>query len=165
MSKYDVLGAWLLGIVLGIGIGASMARGDALEINGPHSELHLLSLDRFAMEHYHLINYRDPYYAAYGDEGSNKGETWHQGAAVLFDIDLVKYREWGLYMTNRVHGESTDKQFRSTGWQYEVGARWTDYVDVYWGHHSRHVLDDKGNGAFPLENIVGIRATFYKRDR
>lgn len=127
-------------------------------------DLHLLELDQFDFDTYRVINHRDPYFG-YKDMGSD-GEHWDKGAAVNFNLDLMKYAEYSWYWRNRVHGEATERQFRQIGWQYETGLEVHNYVQVYWYHHSQHVLDDAGAyGKYPLDNFVGVRYTFYKRDR
>jgi hypothetical protein len=131
---------------------------------GYADDLHILSLDEFTFDTYRIINHRDPYYP-YGDMGSD-GEHWDKGVAADFNIDLLKYQDFDFYWRNRVHGESTDQQFREVGWQFETGLELRNYVQLYYQHHSQHILDAEGQyGKYPLENYVGVRMTLYKRGR
>lgn len=68
-----------------------------------------------------------------------------------------------FYWGNRVQGV-TDRdrdvgggQFRQVGWQFEVGARLIPQIDVFYYHHSQHVLDHEYKPGFPVEDGVGFR--------
>jgi hypothetical protein len=68
-----------------------------------------------------------------------------------------------LYWGNRIEGY-TDRdrvvgggQFRSVGWQFELGARVIPQVDLYYAHHSQHVLDHAYTPGYPVEDGVGFR--------
>jgi len=126
-------------------------------------ELHLLSLDTFALEDYKIIDNRDPYFP-YANAPSDQ-EHWSQGIAALMNIDVVNYGIYSMYWRGRVFGNSTDQQFRETGLQYEMGLEVKNYVNVYWQHESDHILDAAADSRFPLRNYLGVRVTFYDRNR
>ena len=131
--------------------------------HGAAGDWHLVSLDRFAMEQYQIVNNRDAYFP-YKNPPSDE-EHWKDGIAAMFDLDLVKYKLFDLYYRGRVHGETTDKQFRQVGLQFETGVEIKDYLNIFWFHHSQHLLDAEPVYGYPLQNFVGARVTFYKRDR
>lgn len=68
-----------------------------------------------------------------------------------------------FYWANRVHGTSDrdtvngGSQFRAVGWQLELGARVVPQVDIFYHHHSQHVLDYAYPAGFPVEDGVGFR--------
>lgn len=127
-------------------------------------ELHLLSLDEFSMDYYRLGNNRDSY-MDYRDpqDNSEERERWFGGASANFNLDLVKYGNWGIYHNNRVYGNATNAQFREVAWNYELGAQLGPKLQVWWEHLSRHVLDADRDDRFPLTNKYGISYVFYKR--
>ena len=157
----NTLRFWFINIIiflafylLGTGI-AALSYGD---------ELHVLSLREFSMDAYKIGNNRDSYYQ-YADPTEDEGERWLGGAAVNFDLDLVGTRDWGLRWDNRVHGEGTEAQFRTVGWQYRLGLQLGPKFSLYHEHHSRHVLDADRDDKFPLENFYGARVVFFERER
>lgn len=127
-------------------------------------ELHLLSLEEFSMEFYRLGNNRDSY-LDYRDpqDNSEERERWFGGASANFNLDLVKFGNWGIYHHNRVYGNATNAQFREVAWDFELGAQLGSRLQVYHHHLSRHVLDADRDDRFPLTNRYGARFIFYKR--
>lgn len=137
--------------------------GFSISTTASAADLHLVSLDRFAMEQYQVVHNRDEYYPY--DSAPSDNEHWSQGTAVLFDVDLVKYGLFDMYYRARVHGEATNEQYREVGLQFETGFELKDYLNVFWQHHSQHGLDYQAMTTYPLQDFVGCRVTFYKRDR
>lgn len=128
------------------------------------NEYKLFELDEFNMELYSLADHRT-LDLPFKDQGAD-GESWTQGYAANFNIDLFKWANYGLYWQNKVHAESTEAQVRQVGWKYEIGVDLNQKVQLYWLHHSQHLLDGKNpNGKYPLDNFYGIRTVFYKRDK
>lgn len=74
---------------------------------------------------------------------------------VSLDLRLNVYGVF--FMDNEVHTETDDSQYRSIGWHYTAGAHITDDIDVYYEHHSQHVLDAAPPLHYQLEDSVGIR--------
>lgn len=78
-------------------------------------------------------------------------------------IDLNLALPATLYFGNRIHGESDvdtvngGGQFRSVGWEFEFGTKILPQMDVYYHHHSQHVLDHSYDFGFPVEDGVGFR--------
>lgn len=125
------------------------------------SDIRLLDLEKFDMEYYKIDTYRDNY-APYA-EPNQPGESWKDGAAVDFNLTLAAYKDYRLYLDNHVHMEDTDVQVRHVGWQWEAGFD-LDKANLFWYHHSQHVLDDSIQGRqYPLENFYGLRVIFYER--
>ena len=98
----------------------------------------------------------------------------------LVNRQADKYIDLGLdmsflyvfYFNNVVHGTSdtpitgtANGQFRTVGWQYELGVRVTDYLNVGMGHHSQHMLDYEGVNHFPVENWVGFSVKLFESKR
>lgn len=127
-------------------------------------EWRLLDLERFAFEAYKIEDHRTADFVYADPQHSHGNETWRGGSAVVFDLNLASFRDLTLYLNNRVHGEGTTAQFRQIGWQYELGAHIGPKVDVFWFHHSQHLLDIKGEQKFPLDNFFGFRVNFFTRD-
>lgn len=127
-------------------------------------DLQLMSLDRFAVEGYQIVDNRNEY-TNYSNSPSSTNEYWTNGIAADFDIDAIKYGQYSLYYRARVFGDSTNEQFRYIGLQYEGGFEIKDYLNVWVRHESDHALDTGEPERFPLQNYIGATITLYKRDR
>jgi len=109
----------------------------------------------------------------------------HKGRDPLVTNNGIPHRELGqavglrlgidvlgpLYWRNWVHGR-TDRQtfgqasqFRSVGWQFELGVHVTRHLDVFYHHHSQHVLDTTYLPGFPVEDGMGIRLNIIKQGK
>jgi len=122
---------------------------------------HVMDLSKFSFETARLYDNRDAYWTWQGSEL----EPWATRTAVNFDLDIVTKNGLGLSWSNTVDGKTTDKQFRTVSWRYEVILTPIKPIQLLWHHHSQHLLDtdNYGNNNFPLTNYVGIRYTFYDR--
>lgn len=69
-----------------------------------------------------------------------------QGVALLLDV-----KAWRFFWRNRIHAEIADPQFRNVGWEYSVGLRPFDWLELGHGHHSQHLLNSAGP-PFPLSD-------------
>lgn len=124
------------------------------------AEWRLLDLDRLALDTYQIKDYRDGYFPY--DREVGEGEHWTIGAAFEINLVMAQYKEWSFYWDNKPHMTSTNSQVREAGWEWEAGVSMDRRIDLYWHHHSRHPLDVKLEGRYPLYNTVGIRAVFYE---
>lgn len=68
-----------------------------------------------------------------------------------------------VYWANRIEGLTDrdtavgDGQFRSVGWEFDVGFHILPQLDVYYHHHSQHVLDHAEPFAYPVEDGIGFK--------
>lgn len=84
-----------------------------------------------------------------------------EGLAINFDLDLIG----PLYWNNTVHATTDPGQYRAVGWLFEFGLRPSMYfprgwdgLEIYYEHHSQHVLDAKHPWMkFPVNDSVGFR--------
>lgn len=74
------------------------------------------------------------------------------------DIDLMIMSP--IYWKNRVHSMIDQNQFRLIGWHFELGAFVTPNVQIYFEHHSQHILDSQSENHFPVLDAVGVRIIF-----
>jgi hypothetical protein len=144
----------LIFIILCLLLGATTVRA---------TEYRLLDLEKFGMEYWKTDQERDPYLPYQQPGSTTPGERWKDGAAVTFNLTLAAIGPASLYWDNRVHEDSTNKQVRFIGWEWEAGASWDRQVDIFWHHHSQHLLDQSSDMRYPLENHYGVRFTFYER--
>ena len=90
------------------------------------------------------------------------------GSTFNLDLDMFKYKGYGLYWLNKLHFDESqaDGRIKHAGWQYEVGAviyckKWNDSylskVEVFHQHHSRHVLEEVRESHFPVYDRRGLR--------
>lgn len=95
------------------------------------------------------------------------GFTAKEGLAVLFDMKLAG----PLYWRNRVHAKTDPGQYRSIGWQFELGADpffWNDslknHLELFYAHHSQHLLEGQHPWMkFPVNDQLGLRWNIYER--
>jgi hypothetical protein len=83
-------------------------------------------------------------------------ERLSEQISVVLNIKLL----WKFYWWNRVHGESSDAQFRGVGWEFRLGVRPFKFIDVGYRHHSRHRLDESLPYRFPVEDSLYLRLYF-----
>jgi hypothetical protein len=76
------------------------------------------------------------------------------------DADVAKF----FFFNNKVHGTTTSAQYHLIGWNFQIGARVSKYVDVQYEHHSQHLLDRPAPGHFPVEDSIGFTLIFFRRD-
>ncbi len=132
-------------------------------------EWHLLEPSKMTMEYFKIANNRDEYLAI-NDIGSTKygegGETWRYGVATDFDLDLIRYGQWALYWDNHVHMAATQCCVRHVGWEFEWGAEISKHADLFYYHHSEHIMDlDRPVRRYPLQNMYGVRLVFIESGR
>lgn len=85
-------------------------------------------------------------------------ETVREEVAVIFDIQLAGC----LYWWNRIHGSSTDSQFRWIGWNHALSCR-LEKLELFYEHHSEHALDRTRPEHFPVNDSVGLLWKVYAR--
>lgn len=75
------------------------------------------------------------------------------------DLDLPV----NFYYNNLITSITDTRQFRHIGYEFEVGHRPMDGLEVYFKHFSGHALDEEYNKDFPQTNKVGVRFVLWKR--
>lgn len=123
----------------------------------------LLEPDRLQIEVWGIEDHRDMYFP-YNKPGSG-GEEWVGGAAFEIDLNFVAYKKWAWYWRNRPFMNTTNRQVREAGWEWESGISYDKCAEVYWYHLSDHVLDADVPGKYPLHNFYGVRVTFFDKER
>lgn len=98
--------------------------------------------------------------------------TLGQEVALNLNVDLLQV----LYFNNRVHG-GTDEiksadglttgrgQFRTVGWEFELGVRISDYINISYYHHSQHILDYDPGRRFPVQDALQLKIFFFRDQR
>lgn len=91
--------------------------------------------------------------------------------ATEFDLSIIDDL---IYWRNEVHGEGTSAKFMTVGWHWDLGIKLGN-VELFWEHHSRHVMDQgqpyywdeklqsPQRIKYPVEDSYGVRIVFYKR--
>lgn len=131
----------------------------------PAQAVTFLIADRLTLEVWDYKFYRDPYYPYTTNNG---GEQWAYGAGLNFDFTILAVQNFELYSRNWLHLGATDKQVREAGWQWDQGLRLYNKVELFYGHHSRHILDeapDPNIGRYPVYDMYGMRLLIYERSR
>lgn len=93
--------------------------------------------------------------------------VWGDRAALEWDLRLLEYGYW----RNNVHTETAGKggTVRTVGWEWEAGVEIGNYFDIFYHHHSRHIMEapaedrfDSHND-FPVEDSVGLRIHLLRK--
>lgn len=145
-----------------------IAYGDSYPYKQQNSRgFHLLDLDSFSMTAAKFGDNRDPMLPQ-----QQQGD-WTGRAAAEFNLRLAEV----FYWNNNVHTEGVSAQVKTVGWHWELGLHASKYLDFFYEHHSRHVMEgsspqyiDPSTGIatdqkYPVEDSYGIRLKFYINDR
>ena len=92
------------------------------------------------------------------------------GKGLDFNLDTNIFSV--LYWNNKVHS-MTDEivnsggkgQFRAIGWKFDLGVRATPYLNIYYRHHSQHLLDASLPYHFPVNDSVGIELIIFSKNK
>lgn len=125
----------------------------------------VLEPDRVTFEAFKYEHYRDAYFP-YDTQGGS--EVWAYGAGANIDFHLLDTGSFAIYSRNWLHLSATDKQVREAGWQWDQGLRFFNKVELFYGHHSRHLLDEPPEPTamkYPLTDTYGARLILYERAR
>lgn len=137
--------------------------------DGYFKSFHLMEIDSFDMEYRTHVNYRDAYFPKYetiDGKCTQSEECMKYGANALFDLDIISYKNYGLFWRNDVSMDATNKQVRHVAWDWEIGIPFTKHFELFRHHQSRHVLDDsvpETADRFPLRDEYVIKLKFYER--
>lgn len=76
-----------------------------------------------------------------------------------------------VYWDNQAHMENTHSAVRTVGWHWMFGIRLMPALDIFYEHHSRHILDQesptgdeydrKASRNFPVEDSYGLKFNIY----
>lgn len=94
-----------------------------------------------------------------------------KGAKFNLNLNVIKYRDYKLYWDNTLHFDQSnlDQQIKHAGWWYFIGAtilptnKFGGGMDLFFEHHSRHVLEQTRSQHFPVYDRYGIRFIFLKK--
>lgn len=127
------------------------------------TEYRLLDVDRLDFEYSRLQpGNRDPLAPQYTG-------LWRERAGLQWDLRLLEYGYW----RNHLHTETVQPggEVKTVGWEWETGIEAGKYLDVFYHHHSRHLMDEKVNrqfdttNQFPVENSIGVRVHLLRDKR
>jgi hypothetical protein len=159
LKEFDKWKIWIIPLILSI-ITSTTATA------GPQGNYRLLELDSLSTEVWKIGDNRDPYfpYSRPGDSNSTE-EEWYGGAAFQINTTLIQIKLWSIYWNNHPYMNGTRHQVRQAGWEWEAGGSYSRCLDLYWLHHSTHLLDQSSPYPYPLINRFGVRVTFFDRDK
>lgn len=123
----------------------------------------ILAPDRLTLETWQYKYNRDPYFPY--TTNSESAEQWAYGAGLNFDFHLISIENFQVYSRNWLHLGATERQVREAGWKWDQGVRLYNKVEVFYGHHSRHILDETSRDGtkYPVFDMYGMRLLIYER--
>ncbi len=140
----------------------------SVQVAKAEEEYYLLEPTRVTTEFYEVKQNRDSYLrinAEGSDRFGESNEYWNKGAAMNMDFDILRYGNYAWYWKNKVHMAATNVAVRHVGWEYELGARLGKSFDVFWWHHSEHIMDMGREDRFPLRDYYGFRFVLIETGR
>lgn len=122
-------------------------------------EWRILELESAGMEIFEVGMFRDSYFpqTEHGD--------YNKGVAALFDVEVIN----GVCWDNKVMTLGNDSQVRTVSWEWDLAIRPHEKFELFYYHHSQHVLDEtppiRGEeyDNFPLRDLFGVRMIFFER--
>jgi hypothetical protein len=112
-----------------------------------------ITINEMNLEHYQYEVHRNPYFA-----DAEVQPDWRHHTRFNFQLGITDYIFWDNKLHMDFDGATT--AIRHAGWEYTVGFRLTDWLDILRYHHSQHVLEDKFDTRFPNTDAYGVRITF-----
>jgi hypothetical protein len=87
-------------------------------------------------------------------------QAMKDGLQMQIKSDILTYG----FFNSRVHGTTDDGQYRQIGLEVDLGVRLTKYFDVFYNHHSQHLLDttDSYGRGFPVSDSINVKLYFYR---
>jgi hypothetical protein len=85
--------------------------------------------------------------------------------ALIMDIDLIGDCFWNNVVHSRTDTDNLGGgQFRTVGWQFDLGCHVFRNFDVYYGHHSQHLMDYNSTvwDHFPVEDSIGFTIWVFR---
>lgn len=118
------------------------------------SNYHLIDLNESSIDLYQIADHRNGYSAQFDND-------WTKGFAINTNFSLLYNL---LFLQSRMETFGTDAQIREAGLWWTTGVNLSDYFQIYYQHHSDHLLDSKNDETkFILENYYGVRIILFKR--
>jgi len=108
-----------------------------------------LKVEEMYMEYRKIEAWRNPYYPPEKDD-------WQFTNEFNWTVSMWDH----LFWENKIHMSMDCCQIRHAGWQYYLGYRVFDWFSVIKYHHSEHVLENKYERRFPVEDSYGFRIYF-----
>lgn len=128
---------------------AAAAPGQETESSSRGSDWHLLELDELKVDwqRYYFPNF-NPYYPS-----PKNDEISLTARAVIGKV---------FFWDTQIHGWSDSAQYRQVGLEVKLGLQVTRHLDLYYRHHSQHLLDKEGPNHFPVEDAFGVTLYFVR---
>jgi hypothetical protein len=129
------------------------------------NEYHLLEPTTSYIEAYKNHKVHDPYLDPIDKELT-------LGGNFNLSLNLIRYQDYKLYWNNILHFDQSGHtgHVKHAGWQFEVGStlfktRTDSSLDVFWQHHSRHILEETREQHFPVYDRYGVRLNLLKNNK
>ena len=108
-------------------------------------------VDEMYIEYRKYQTLRDPYYPP------EKDNEWDWTSEFHWKVSTFKR----LYWDNNFQIRMDQSQIRHGGWEYYLGVKTFDWLDIIKYHHSQHCFEcENDKRRFPVEDSYGVRVYF-----
>jgi len=107
------------------------------------------------VHHLNLELKRMPFQRSYFFPGITE---WGHEASLNFKASLFDEHFW---FESDITGQAKDNRFRRTWWDYTLGIKLSEEIDLVWDHYSDHHIDWEVE-KFQVRDSYGIRINFLR---
>ena len=101
------------------------------------------------------------------DDNGLENRELDREVSLVWNVDVLTHGYFDnqiLSYVDRFKDSGQSDQFRIVGWDFKIGVRALGWLWVEYEHFSKHQLDNRAPGRFPVEDSLGVRLYFYRRD-
>ena len=99
---------------------------------------------------------RMPYQRDYFFPGMTQ---WEYAVSLNFKGSVANERVW---LESDLTGQTRNSRFRNVWWDYTLGLKLHEELDIVWDHRSQHSMDMMTYDKFPVRDCWGIRINFLR---
>ncbi len=153
LIKTAILCAWFIScLVLMAFLAGHVGAAEPFELN----EVHIHYRDFFPNGH-------DPLITQNGLPNRGLGKELN----LRVNTDVLTYGYWNNLvhsMTDEDAATGANGQFRTVGWNFQLGLHATRWLDIEYEHYSQHLLDyDRRDQHFPVQDSIGIKLYLFRK--
>lgn len=84
------------------------------------------------------------------------------GLQLNVDYTLIEYKKFKLFHRNNWGFDSVQSHVKHVWWEFDLGLNIYDKLEIFHQHMSRHILEDKRAGPFPVRDSFNVRLILWE---